>query len=182
MTSAWESLHFATLELVRSTPIKQRLVNAYRRHLQTLPEDQLPNEVRDAFGHVMKCLHGVQPQKGEDAVAASVRKMSIQDADDCAAQIVDPTQVPDASVPVGQQQRNPDDPWTQEKKREILKKQNEHRQQDIKKDTDKLLELATELKQYVDKTNENIISLDVIKKAEQIEKLAKSVKDKMKGP
>src|ERR1700733_8544932 len=89
MTSAWESLHFATLELVRSTPIKQRLVNAYRRHLQTLPEDQLPNEVRDAFGQVMKSLHGVRPLKGEDAVAASVRKMSIQDADDCAAQIVE---------------------------------------------------------------------------------------------
>jgi hypothetical protein len=89
MTSAWESLHFATLELVRSTPIKQRLISAYRRHLQTLPEDQLPDEVRDAFGQVMKCLHGVQPQKGEDAVAASVRKMSIQDADDCAAQIVE---------------------------------------------------------------------------------------------
>ena len=47
--------------------------------------------------------------------------------------------------------------------------------------TKTLLDLATELKQYVDKTNENIISLDVIKKAEQIEKLAKSVKDKMKG-
>ena len=63
----------------------------------------------------------------------------------------------------------------------MLKKQNVQRQQDIKKDTDQLLELATELKQYVDKTNENIISLDVIKKAEQIEKLAHAVKDKMKG-
>jgi hypothetical protein len=89
MTSAWESLHFATLELVRSTPIKQRLVNACRRHLDSLPDDQLPNEVRDMFGQVMKSLHGVQPQKGEDAVAASVRKMSIQEADDCAAQIVE---------------------------------------------------------------------------------------------
>ena len=46
---------------------------------------------------------------------------------------------------------------------------------------DQLLDLATELKQYVDKTNENIISLDVIKKAEQIEKLAHAVKEKMKG-
>jgi hypothetical protein len=44
-----------------------------------------------------------------------------------------------------------------------------------------LLDLAAELKAYVDKTNENIISLEVIKKAEQIEKLAKSVKEKMKG-
>jgi hypothetical protein len=89
MTSAWESLHFATLELVRSTPIKQRLICAYRRHLFSLPEDQLPNEVRAAFGLVMKSLHGVQPQKGEDAVAASVRKMSNQEADDCAAHIVE---------------------------------------------------------------------------------------------
>ncbi len=63
----------------------------------------------------------------------------------------------------------------------MVKKQNEKRQEEIKKDTDKLLDLATQLKQYVDKTNEDIISLDVIKKAEQIEKLAKSVKEKMKG-
>ena len=89
MTSAWESLHFATLELVRSTPIKQRLISAYRRHLCSLPEDQLPNEVRELFGQVMKSMHGVQPQKGEDAVAASVRKMSNQEADDCAAHIVE---------------------------------------------------------------------------------------------
>jgi hypothetical protein len=89
MTSAWESLHFATLELVRSTPIKQRLISAYRRHLYSLPADQLPDEVRDVFAQVMKSLHGVRPQKGEDAVAASVRKMSNQEADDCAAHIVE---------------------------------------------------------------------------------------------
>jgi hypothetical protein len=92
-----------------------------------------------------------------------------------------PVQLPDASQAGSQRQRENESPWTLEQKREIAKKQNEAREQDIKKDTDKLLELATELKQYVDKTNENIISLDVIKKAEQIEKLAKSVKEKMKG-
>jgi DNA anti-recombination protein RmuC len=97
------------------------------------------------------------------------------------AQVVDPSQTPDASASNAQRQREPDSPWSQQQKRDMLKKQNEQRQQNIKKDTDQLLELATELKQYVDKTNENIISLDVIKKAEQIEKLAKNVKDKMKG-
>ncbi len=35
--------------------------------------------------------------------------------------------------------------------------------------------------QYVDKSNENVLSLDVLKKAEAIEKLARSVKEKMKG-
>src|ERR1700728_2118080 len=89
MITAWECFHFATLELVRSTPIKQRLICAYRRHLNSLPEDQLPSEVRESFGQVMRCLRGVQPLRGEDAVAASVRKMSNQEADECAALIVE---------------------------------------------------------------------------------------------
>jgi len=37
----------------------------------------------------MRSLCGVAPLRGEDAVAASVRKMSNQEADDCAAQIVE---------------------------------------------------------------------------------------------
>jgi hypothetical protein len=73
------------------------------------------------------------------------------------------------------------DPWSDQQRREMEKKQNVKREQDIKRDTDKLLELSTELKQYVDRTNENIISMDVIKKAEQIEKLAKNIREKMKG-
>ncbi len=89
MVNAWECFHFATLELVRSSPIKQRLICAYRRHLASLPEDQLPGEARESFDQVLRCLRGVQPLPGEDAVAASVRKMSNQDADECAALIVE---------------------------------------------------------------------------------------------
>jgi len=89
MISAWECFHFATLELVRSTPIKQRLVCAYRRYLASLPADEVPIEARESYAHVMRSLCGVQPLRGEDAVAASVRKMSNQEADECAAQIVE---------------------------------------------------------------------------------------------
>ena len=64
---------------------------------------------------------------------------------------------------------------------EMAKKANKERQEQLKRDTATLLKLATELKEYVDKTNENVLSLDVIKKAEQIEKLAHSVKEKMKA-
>ena len=67
-------------------------------------------------------------------------------------------------------------------KHEMEKKAAKQRIADIKTDTDKLLKLSEELKAYVDKSNENVLSLDVMKKAEQIEKLAKSVKDKMRGP
>ena len=65
--------------------------------------------------------------------------------------------------------------------KDMAKKANEQRQADLKRDTDKLLKLATELQQYVNKSNENVLSLEVIKKAEEIEKLAHSVKEKMKG-
>jgi hypothetical protein len=89
MISAWECFHFATLELVRSTPIKQRLICAYRRHLASLQDSDIPGEVRESYGQVIRSLCGVQPLRGEDAVTASVRKMSNQEADDCAAQIVE---------------------------------------------------------------------------------------------
>jgi len=49
----------------------------------------LPGDVRETFGQVLRSLRGVQPLPGEDAVAASVRKMSNQEADECAALIVE---------------------------------------------------------------------------------------------
>ena len=65
-------------------------------------------------------------------------------------------------------------------KKEATKKANKERQAEIQRDTEKLLKLATELKDYVGKTDEHILSLDVLKKAEEIEKLAHDVKEKMK--
>ena len=62
----------------------------------------------------------------------------------------------------------------------MQKAANKQRQEDIRKDTQKLFQLASELKDAVDKTNENMLSLDVVKKAEEVEKLAKKVKDKMR--
>ena len=60
------------------------------------------------------------------------------------------------------------------------KAMNKHRHELLQKDTDRLYQLAGELKGYVDKTDENMLSVDVVKKAEEVEKLAKKVKDKMK--
>lgn len=65
--------------------------------------------------------------------------------------------------------------------REALKRANQQRQSDLKRDTEKLFNLATELKNSVEKTNTGILSVEVVRKAEQIEKLAHSVKEKMKN-
>lgn len=62
----------------------------------------------------------------------------------------------------------------------MLKEANKKRQEDIRNDTEKLFQLATELKAAVEKSNENLLSLDVVKKADEVEKLAKRVKEKMK--
>jgi len=83
-------------------------------------------------------------------------------------------------TPPGQQPDNGSNLPPEMQKR-MEKEANEQRQTELKRDTDKLLKLSTELKEYVDKTNENVLSLDVIKKAEEIEKLAHSVKTKMRG-
>ena len=68
-----------------------------------------------------------------------------------------------------------------ERERAMARQRNKDRQAALKRDTDKLLELATQLKEYVDKTDENVLSLEVIRKAEEVEKLSKSVKEKMKA-
>lgn len=57
---------------------------------------------------------------------------------------------------------------------------NEQRQIEIRRETEKMAELTQELKEYIENTSQGVVSVDAIKKAEQIEKLAKSVKSKMK--
>jgi hypothetical protein len=79
------------------------------------------------------------------------------------------------------QPTSPEDVAKSKLERDMAKKANQERQAQLKRDTEKLLKLATELKDYVDKTNENVLSFDVVKKAEEIEKLAHSVKEKMKA-
>jgi hypothetical protein len=62
-----------------------------------------------------------------------------------------------------------------------VKMRNIDRQKQLVEDTQKLLALANELKADVDKSTKDTLSLDVVKKADEIEKLAHSVKEKMKN-
>jgi hypothetical protein len=61
------------------------------------------------------------------------------------------------------------------------KTRNTERQKRLVADTNKLLALVADLKQQLETTNKDAASVDVVKKTEEIEKLAKSVKDRMKG-
>jgi len=57
---------------------------------------------------------------------------------------------------------------------------NEARRKQIADESAALLKLATDLKSEVDKTNKDTLSMNVIRKADAIEKLAHDVKEKMK--
>jgi len=54
------------------------------------------------------------------------------------------------------------------------------RKHQVSDDTSRLLELATQLKAEIDKAGKDTLSINVIRKAESIEKLAKGVKEQMK--
>src|SRR5579859_2699209 len=51
----------------------------------------------------------------------------------------------------------------------------------MKRDSENLVSLAKSLQQEIEKSNENVLSLKVVERAEKIEKLAKKIKDSAKG-
>jgi hypothetical protein len=92
--------------------------------------------------------------------------------------------MPSTKDPFGQNQNNKpklDEPplGNNDEKLSILR--NDDRQKKLVADSEKLLQLATQLNQDVEKTNQHILSIDVVKRADEIEKLAHSVKERMKG-
>ena len=64
---------------------------------------------------------------------------------------------------------------------QIADRRNSDRQKQLMADTEKLFQLAQQLRDEVAKSNKDQLSIPVVKKSEEIEKLAKSVKEKMRG-
>ena len=61
------------------------------------------------------------------------------------------------------------------------KLQNDDRQKRLVADTEKLLTLATQLHADVEKTDKYVLSLDVIRRCEEIDKLSRAIRDRMRG-
>jgi|HigsolmetaAR203D_1030402.scaffolds.fasta_scaffold00086_72 hypothetical protein len=88
MSNAWENFFAAVAVLASAGPIKQRLAEAFRAHLASLQEDDLPKELREEFSSISSSMQRVRPMRGETAVQATVRKMSDIEAGSIAARIV----------------------------------------------------------------------------------------------
>lgn len=92
-------------------------------------------------------------------------------------------QTPPADQPAAGQQSNCEPgAWVcRQQERDLDKRRNSLRHAELKSETERLLSLAQELKRDVDQSNEHTLAYGVVRKAEEIEKLAKSVKNKMRG-
>ncbi len=87
-------------------------------------------------------------------------------------------QVP-GSRPQNPQQQKDDDANMPKPDPKMMLAANE---KEIKKNVEKLYELASELKTEVEKTDSvKVLSLSMLKKAEEIERLAKEIKSRAKG-
>jgi hypothetical protein len=106
MSTAWDKFQSATLSLARSGSIKDRLAEAYRNYLADLSEDELPREIREDFRAVNLSLTRERPMsRGEDAVRATLRKMSNEEADQLAGKVVQMfAAIPRASSPLTRHQ------------------------------------------------------------------------------
>jgi hypothetical protein len=89
MTNHVDRFQAALTVLAGHGHIKQRLIKAYEENLGDIDEDELPIAMKQAFADLRLSMHRVTPLRGESAVCASVRKMSPQDASECAARIVE---------------------------------------------------------------------------------------------
>ena len=68
--------------------IKQRLIKAYEDNLVEVTEDELPIDLKEQFTDIKQQMYRVQPLNGEGPICASVRKMSIDEASECASTIL----------------------------------------------------------------------------------------------
>jgi hypothetical protein len=88
MNTTWEQLEGAALSLARAGSIKDRLTEAYRNHLALVNAEELPDALREEFRACNSALTRERPLRGEDAVRATVRKMSNLEADELAANVM----------------------------------------------------------------------------------------------
>jgi len=88
MTDHVDRFHAALLVLAGHGHVKQRLIRAFEDHLAEIHEDELPIAMRQSFADLRHEMQRVAPLNGEGPICASVRKMSLQEASECAGRIV----------------------------------------------------------------------------------------------
>jgi hypothetical protein len=89
MNTTLDLFEAATVSLTRAAPIKDRIADAYRNYLVHIDEKDLPTDVWEEFRALTDTLTHVGPEvRGDDALRATIRKMSNSDAEIAASAVV----------------------------------------------------------------------------------------------
>ena len=88
MTYHVDRFYAAVSILAGDGHIKQRLMRAYQENLDDISEDELPVDLKKRFARLKSRMHRVAPLNGEGPICASVRKMSADEASNCAVSVV----------------------------------------------------------------------------------------------
>jgi len=88
MTNHVDRFHAALTVLAGHGHIKQRLIKAYEDNLLDISDDELPITLKQPFADLRHQMFTVSPLKGEGPISASVRKMSFDEASECAGLVV----------------------------------------------------------------------------------------------
>ncbi len=88
MSRVYDRLESATLLLARAGAIKDRLSGAWRQCLANIDTEEVPRDLRLQFLELSNAIQRERPLRGEDAVRATIRKMSNEEAERQAALIV----------------------------------------------------------------------------------------------
>ena len=89
MANHVDRLYAAVAVLAGHGHIKQRLISAYEDHIDVIKDDEIPIAAREAFADLKQKMYQVAPLNGEGPICASVRKMSIVEASECASSVVE---------------------------------------------------------------------------------------------
>ena len=89
MSNHVKRLYAAVSVLAGHGDIKQRLIKAYEENLAIIDDDDLPIALKQTFADCRHKMSQVDPLNGEGRIRATVRKMSIVEADACARKLLD---------------------------------------------------------------------------------------------
>jgi hypothetical protein len=89
MSNHIKRLYAAVSVLAGHGDIKQRLIKAYEENLAIIDDDDLPIALKQTFADCRHKMSQVDPLNGEGRIRATVRKMSIVEADACARKLLD---------------------------------------------------------------------------------------------
>jgi hypothetical protein len=89
MTALWDVFDGAVRVLVGGGPVKQRLIEAWRDHLASLQERDIPDVLRPRLEALRAAMYAARATGGMTAPEVSVRKMSEQEAAEHAVRVVE---------------------------------------------------------------------------------------------